>query len=72
MGAAVMILTELLPLIQAGIKAAPGIIQSIEEAITAIKAAHDGGRDLTDEEWAKVHATRDALKAQLTAPDANG
>ena len=65
MGAAIALLTELLPLIQAGIKVAPDVIAAIEEAYTAIKTAHESGAEFTDADWAKVHATRDALKAQL-------
>lgn len=67
MGAAIALLTELLPLIQAGIKVAPEVIAAVEEAYVAIKTAHDTGKELTDEDWAKVHATRAALQAQLTA-----
>ena len=55
----------LLPLLVQLISATPAVIATVREATDAIGRAHEEGRDLTDEDWAKVHAAREALEGEL-------
>ena len=61
MGAAI----TLLPLLVQLLSAAPSVINAVRQASDAIERAHAEGRDLTDEDWAKVHAAREALEGEL-------
>ena len=56
---------QLFPLLVQMLSAAPGMMRMIREASDAIARAHAEGRDLTRQDWDRVHAVRIEMENEL-------